>query len=225
MKIFILTILMGAILGSASYSTTLADTSVGVGFSASNFATDRGLAVRDDSLGYSLNLTAPAADGNLSIGLGLYDTDGSSEDTDFSIAYSKGIEVFGQKFGASASFSGFDSVFGDREEIAIGLTYKLALIDTSVSVWHDLDNEWYGVELGASTSIATPIKDLSVTPFITLNLADEYSAIEAGLKATYPISDKLSASAKASYNNNNFEGSSFEVNNEWIIGAGVGFKF
>ena len=89
MKIFILTILMGAILGSASYSTTLADTSVGVGFSASNFATDRGLAVRDDSLGYSLNLTAPAADGNLSIGLGLYDTDGSSEDTDFSIAYSK----------------------------------------------------------------------------------------------------------------------------------------
>ena len=110
-------------------------------------------------------------------------------------------------------------------KIAIGLTYKLALIDTSVSVWHDLDNEWYGVELGASTSIATPIKDLSVTPFITLNLADEYSAIEAGLKATYPISDKLSASAKASYNNNNFEGSSFEVNNEWIIGAGVGFKF
>ena len=225
MKRFILTILMGAILGSAAYSTTLADTSVGVGFSASNFATDRGLAVRDDSLGYSLNLTAPAAGGNLSLGLGLYDTDGSSEDTDFSIAYSKGIEVFGQKVGASASFSGFDSVFGDREEIAIGLTYKLALIDASASVWHDLDNEWYGVELGASTSFTTPIEDLSVTPFITLNLADEYTAIEAGLKASYPINDRLSASAKISYNNNDFEGSSFEVNDEWIIGAGVGFKF
>jgi hypothetical protein len=225
MKKFILTLLMGAILGSAAYSTTLADASVDVGFSASNFTTDRGLAVREDSLGYSLDLTAPLAGGDLSIGLGLYDTDGDSEDTDFSIAYSKGIDVFGQKFDATASFAGFDSVFGDREEIAIGLAYKISLIDASASVWHDLDNEWYGVELGASTSVATPINDLIVVPFIAVNLVDEYTAIEAGLKASYPISDQLSASAKLSYNNNDFEGSSFEVEDEWIIGAGIGYKF
>ena len=57
-----------------------------------------------------------------------------------------------------------------------------------------------------------------------MNLVDEYTAIEAGLKASYPVTDQISASLKASYNNNDFDGSSFEVEDEWIIGAGIGYK-
>ena len=225
MKKFILTLLLVAIFGGAAFGTTLADSSVGVGFSASNFETSRGLAVREDAFGYSLNLTAPVNGGDLSFGVGLYDIDGDSEDSDYSISYTRGIELFGQKLGAKASFSGFDSTFGDRDEIAVGLLYKYSIVDAELAVWHDFDNDWYGVEIGASTSVETPISDLTVTPFVTLNLVDEYTAIEAGLKASYPVTDQISASLKASYNNNDFDGSSFEVEDEWIIGAGIGYKF
>ena len=91
MKKFILTLLLGAIFGGAAFGTTLADSSVGVGFSASNFETSRGLAVREDAFGYSLNLTAPVSGGDLSFGVGLYDIDGDSEDSDYSISYTRGI--------------------------------------------------------------------------------------------------------------------------------------
>lgn len=225
MKKFILTLLLGAIFGSASFATTIADSSVGVGFSAYNFETSRGLAAREDALGYSLDLTAPVNGGDLTFNVGLYDIDGDSEDSDYSITYTKGIELFGQKLGATASFSGLDSTFGDRDEIAVGLLYEYSLLDTSLAVWHDLDNEWYGVEIGASSTFETPISNLAITPFITLNLVDEYTAIEAGLKAGCAITDQLSATAKLSYNNNDFEGSSFEVEDEWIIGAGLKFDF
>ena len=77
----------------------------------------------------------------------------------------KALNYFGQKLGATASFSGLDSTFGDRDEIAVGLSYKYSLLDTSWAVWHDLDNEWYGVEIGASSTFETPISSLSVTPF------------------------------------------------------------
>ena len=87
------------------------------------------------------------------------------------------------------------------------------------------NNEWYGVELGASYDIETPVAGLIATPFATVNIADEYSAVEVGVKATYKVSDQLSVGAKASYNTNDFDGTSFDVDNEWIIGAGASFKF
>ena len=52
-----------------------------------------------------------------------------------------------------------------------------------------------------------------------------HSAVEVGVKAGYAVSDQLSISAKASFNNNDFEGSSLEVDKEWIFGAGATFKF
>ena len=78
MKKFILTLLLGAIFGGASFATTIADSSVGVGFSAYNFETSRGLAAREDALGYSLDLTAPVNGGDLTFNVGLYDIDGDS---------------------------------------------------------------------------------------------------------------------------------------------------
>ena len=221
----LLTILGIAFSNAGTQATTLAD-NIGVsgGISVSNFTTDRGLAVRDDSFDYTLSLAAPLAGGDFSVGLGLADTD---DDTDgsYSVSYSKPIEIAGQKFGAKASFSGLDSVFGDREEVAVGLTCGYSLFDASAAVWHELENEWFGVELGISRAVITPVNDLIATPFLTVNLADEYTAIEAGVKASYPISDQLSVSAKLSYNNNDFDNSSFNVEDEWVIGAGLKFDF
>jgi len=221
----LLTLMGIAFSGTNLYATTLAD-NIGVsgGISVSNFTTDRGLATREDSLDYSLSLTAPLADGDFSIGLGLADADNDT-DGSFSVSYSKPVEILGQKLGAKASFSGVDSVFGDREEVALGLTCGLGLIDASAAVWHELENEWFGVELGASRSFITPVNDLLVTPFVTVNLADEYTALEAGLKAGYPISDQLSVTAKLSYNNNDFDNSAYKVEDEWIVGAGLSFDF
>jgi len=211
--------------GAKSNATTLAD-NIGVsgGISVSNFTTDRGLAVREDSFDYSLSLTAPLAGGDFSIGLGLADAD---DDTDgsYSVSYSRPIEIAGQKLGAKASFSGLDSAFGDREEVAVGLTYGYSLFDASAAVWHELENDWFGVELGISRAVGTPVNDLIATPFLTVNLADEYTAVEAGVRASYPISDKLSVSAKLSYNNNDFDNSAFTVEDEWIVGAGLKFDF
>ena len=173
----LLTTLGIAFSSANSHATTLAD-NIGVsgGISVSNFTTDRGLATREDSFDYSLSLTAPLAGGDFSIGLGLADAD---DDTDgsYSVSYSKPIEIAGQKLGAKASFSGLDSVFGDREEVAVGLTYGYSLFDASAAVWHELENDWFGVELGISRAVGTPVNDLVATPFLTVNLADEYTAI------------------------------------------------
>ena len=170
----LLTALGVAYSGADSYATTLADDiDVSAGVSVSNFTTDRGLATREDSFGYSLTLGAPLSAGHLSFGVDLNDVDGDFEQ-DFAVTYSREIDLLGQKVGAA---------------------------------------------------IAVPVDDLTVAPFATINLADEYSAIEAGIKAGYKVSDQLSVSAKISYNNNDFDGSSFGVENEWIAGAGLKFDF
>ena len=221
----LLTALGVAYSGADSYATTLADDiDVSAGVSVSNFTTDRGLATREDSFGYSLTLGAPLSAGHLSFGVDLNDVDGDFEQ-DFAVTYSREIDLLGQKVGAAISFAGTDSSFGDREEIAAGIKYSHSLVDVDAAVWHEIENDWFGVEIGLSRAIAVPVDDLTVTPFATVNLADEYSAIEAGIKAGYKVSDQLSVSAKISYNNNDFDGSSFGVEDEWIAGAGLKFDF
>lgn len=224
-KLILKTLLMGAVMISAVNATTLAENvDVSAGVSVTNFTTDRGLATRDDSFGYSLSLGAPLSDGTLSFGVDLNDLDGDFEQ-DFAITYGREISVFGQTFGAILSFAGTDSSFGDREEISAGVKYATPFGDVTTTVWNELENDWFGVEIGVSRDIASPVDNLTLTPFATVNLADEYKALEVGLKAGYAVSDQLSLSTKLSYNNNDFEGSSFEVDNEWIVGAGLNFKF
>ena len=221
----LLTALGVAYSGADSYATTLADNvDVSAGVSVSNFTTDRGLATREDSFGYSLILGAPLSDGNLSFGVDLNDVDGDFEQ-DFAVTYSREINILGQKLGAALSFAGTDSSFGDREEIAAGVKYSNSLVDVDAAVWHETENDWFGVEIGISRGIEVPVDGLTVTPFATVNLADEYSSIEAGVKAGYKLSDQLGISAKLSYNNNDFDGSPFSVEDEWIIGAGLKFDF
>ena len=220
----LMTVLGAAFSIAGSEATTLADNlKVEAGASISNFTTDRGLAPREDSLGASILLGAPVGGGTFAFDFGLSDTDDGGE-LDFSASYAKGISLLGQNFDLTAGISSVESVFGDREEVFVGLGYTW-VADLTATVWHEDNNEWYGVELGASYDIETPVAGLIATPFATVNIADEYSAVEVGVKATYKVSDQLSVGAKASYNNNDFDGSSFDVDNEWIIGAGASFKF
>ena len=222
---FSLMTLLGVALSNAgSEATTLADTlSVEAGASISNFTTHRGLGVREDSLGGTASLSAPLGGGLLAYDWALSDTDDGGE-LDFSLSYSRGASLLGHDFGLIAGIGSVESSFGDREEIFAGLSYTW-IADLTATVWHETENDWLGVELGASYDIATPVENLTFSPFALVNLADEYTSVEVGVKAGYAITDQLSVSAKASFNNNDFEGSSFEVDEEWVVGAGVSYKF
>ena len=220
----LMTMLGVAFSTAGSEATTLADDlTVKAGGSISNFTTHRGLATREDSIGGFATLGAPLGGGLLAYDWSLNDTDDGGE-LDFALSYSRGASLLGHDFGFTAGFGSVESTFGDREEIFAGLSYTW-LADLTATVWHETENDWVGVELGASYDIATPVENLTVSPFASVNLADEYTAVELGVKAGYAVTDQLSISAKASFNNNDFEGSSFEVDNEWIFGAGATFKF
>jgi hypothetical protein len=223
-KLILTTLLMGAVMIGAVKATTLADTlGVEAGASISNFSTHRGLAVRDDSIGGVASLSAPLGGGTLAYDWALSDTDNGGE-LDFSLSYSRGASLLGQDFGLIAGIGSVESILGDRDEIFAGLSYGW-LVDLTATVWHETENDWTGVELGASYDISTAVENLTLSPFALVNLADEYTAVELGVKAGYAITDQLSVSAKASFNNNDFEGSSFEVDEEWVVGAGVSYKF
>ena len=215
---------MGAVMIGAVKATTLADTlGVEAGASISNFTTHRGLATRDDSIGGVASLSAPLGGGVLAYDWALSDTDNGGE-LDFSLSYSRGASLLGHDFGLIAGIGSVESTLGDREEIFAGLSYTW-LADLTATVWHETERDWLGVELGASYDITTPVENLTLSPFALVNLTDEYTAVELGVKAGYAVTDQLSISAKASFNNNDFEGTSFEVDEEWIVGAGVSYKF
>ena len=168
----LMTVLGAAFSIAGSEATTLADNlKVEAGASISNFTTDRGLATREDSLGASILLGAPVGGGTFAFDFGLSDTDDGGE-LDFSASYAKGISLLGQNFDLTAGISSVESVFGDREEVFVGLGYTW-VADLTATVWHEDNNEWYGVELGASYDIETPVAGLVATPFATVNIADD----------------------------------------------------
>ena len=222
---FSLMTMLGVALSSAdSKAATLADISVEAGASISNTTTHRGLLTRDDSFGGAASLSVPLGGGAMSYNWALSDTDVAGGELDYSLSYSHGASLLGQNFGLTAGISSVESSFGDRDEIFAGLSYTWGA-DFTATGGHETENDWTGVELGASYNVATPIENLSLSPFALVNLADEYTSVELGVKAGYNISDQLSLSAKVSYNDNDFDGSSFKVDEEWIVGAGVSYKF
>ena len=209
---------------AGSQATTLAtDLSVEGGASISNFSTDRGLATREDSIGASVALTTPLSLGHLSFGASLFDTDGGGE-MDFGASYSIDSNLFGQKVGLTAALKDTESVFGDREEFSLtaDCTY---IADFSVGLWYEDNNDWLGVELGVSYDFKTPVENLTLSPFVTANIAEEYEALELGVKANYVLTEDVSIIGKVSFNNNNLEDSSLEVDKEWVVGAGLSYKF
>ena len=209
---------------AGSQATTLAtDLSVEGGASISNFSTHRGLATREDSIGGSLALSTAVGGGDLSFGASLFDTDGGGE-MDFGASYSLGVDLFGQNIGLTAALKDTESIFGDREELSLTASYTY-IADLSVGVWYEDNNDLFGVELGVSYDFKTPVENLTLSPFVTVNFAEEYEALELGVKADYVLTEDVSIIGKVSFNNNTFEGSSFEVDEEWVVGAGLSYKF
>ena len=219
-----MTMLGIALSNAGSQATTLAtDLSVEGGASISNFSTHRGLATREDSIGGSLALSTAVGGGDLSFGASLFDTDGGGE-MDFGASYSLGVDLFGQNIGLTAALKDTESIFGDREELSLTASYTY-IADLSVGVWYEDNNDLFGVELGVSYDFKTPVENLTLSPFVTVNFAEEYEALELGVKADYVLTEDVSIIGKVSFNNNTFEGSSFEVDEEWVVGAGLSYKF
>ena len=210
--LFSLTTMLGIAFSIAgSQATTLAtDLSVEGGASISNFSTDRGLATAFGG-------------GDLSFGASLFDTDGGGE-MDFGASYSLGVDLFGQNIGLTAALKDTESIFGDREELSLTASYTY-IADLSVGVWYEDNNDWFGVELGVSYDFKTPVENLTLSPFVTVNFAEEYEALELGVKADYVLTEDVSIIGKVSFNNNTLEGSSLEVDEEWVVGAGLSYKF
>ena len=223
MKKLILTLLGASIISAASATTVATDLSVEGGASISNFSTDRGLATREDSIGVSLALSTALGGGDLSFGASLFDTDGGGE-MDFGASYGLGVDLFGQNIGLTAALKDTESVFGDREELSLTANYTY-IADLSVGVWYEDNNDWFGVELGVSYDFKTPVENLTLSPFVTANIAEEYEALELGVKANYVLTEDVSIIGKVSFNNNNLEDSSLEVDKEWVVGAGLSYKF
>ena len=199
----LMTMLGIALSNAGSQATTLAtDLSVEGGASISNFSTHRGLATREDSIGGSLALSTAVGRGDLSFGASL----------------------FGQNIGLTAALKDTESIFGDREELSLTASYTY-IADLSVGVWYEDNNDLFGVELGVSYDFKTPVENLTLSPFVTVNFAEEYEALELGVKADYVLTEDVSIIGKVSFNNNTFEGSSFEVDEEWVVGAGLSYKF
>ena len=220
----LMTMLGIALSNAGSQATTLAtDLSVDGGASISNFSTHRGLATREDSIGGSLALSTAVGGGDLSFGASLFDTDGGGE-MDFGASYSLGVDLFGQNIGLTAALKDTESIFGDREELSLTASYTY-IADLSVGVWYEDNNDLFGVELGVSYDFKTPVENLTLSPFVTVNFAEEYEALELGVKADYVLTEDVSIIGKVSFNNNTFEGSSFEVDEEWVVGAGLSYKF
>ena len=220
----LMTMLGIALSNAGSQATTLAtDLSVEGGASISNFSTHRGLATREDSIGGSLALSTAVGGGDLSFGASLFDTDGGGE-MDFGASYSLGVDLFGQNIGLTAALKDTESIFGDREELSLTASYTY-IADLSFGVWYEDNNDLFGVDLGVSYDFKTPVENLTLSPFVTVNFAEEYEALELGVKADYVLTEDVSIIWKVSFNNNTFEGSSFEVDEEWVVGAGLSYKF
>ena len=228
-KLILTTLLMGAAMVGAVKATTLADVSVEGGVSYSTLSTSGGVGIRDDAFSYSLTLSAPVkAGGTASVGIDIFDVDEGYEQ-DISLAYSRGDTLLGQDLGAEFYFQRIDSSFGGWDEVGVGLTYSHTLADLTATAWHEVgggSGGSYGVEFILSRDIATPVEGLVLTPFVGLNLADEYTALEAGLAAAYKITEGASVFVKGAYNDNDLDSSSaYSLDNEWSVGAGVSYKF
>ena len=228
-KLILTTLLMGAAMVGAVKASTLADVSVEGGVSYSTLSTSGGVGIRDDAFSYSLTLSAPVkAGGTASVGIDIFDVDEGYEQ-DISLSYSRGVSLLGQDLEADFYFQRIDSSFGGWDEVGASLTYSHALADLTTTVWHEVgggSGGAYGVEFILSRDIDTPVDGLVLTPFVGVNLADEYTAFEAGLAASYEITEAASVFVKGGYNNHDLDSSSaYSLDNEWSIGAGVSYKF
>jgi len=225
MSKIILTLLLGAVFGGAVKATTLAEVSAEGGVSFSNLSTSNGLAVREDTTNYSLTLGTPVADGDLSVGIALAEGDGNT-DTDISVSWGRPVNLLGQDLAGVASFEKIESIYGGWEQLGLGLKYSDALADFTVSVWHQLGSSAsYGAEATVSKDLGILIDNLTATPFVTANFANDYNSVELGVSLGYDIGNGVSIGVKGAYFHNDADGSLYDLDHDWGVSAGFSYKF
>ena len=225
--LFSLVTMLGVTIGNAGISAVdLAENiSVDASVSYSNLSTSGGLAVREDSLGYSVLLGTSFEGGVASVGVDIYDADGGT-DTDLSISWARPVTVLGQSLEAEIYLQQIESSYGGWEEAGLGLTYSNEWADVTATFWHELGTDAsYGVEITVSRDFAVPVENLTVSPFVAVNIANDYNAVEVGVSADYDFGNNVSVGAKVSYNHNDVDGSAYSLDNDWVVGAGFNYKF
>jgi hypothetical protein len=224
-KLILTTLMMGAAMFGAVNATTLAEVSAEGSISFSNLSTSNGLAVREDTTNYSLMLGTSVADGNLAVGIGLAEGDGNT-DTDVLVSWGRPVNILGQDLAGVASFKKIESAYGGWEQLGLGLTYSDAIADLTVTTWHQLGSSAsYGAEVTLSKDLELLVDNLTTTPFVTANFANDYNSLEVGVALGYDIGNGLSIGAKASYLHNDADGTLYELDHDWGVSAGLSYKF
>lgn len=224
-KTILTTLIMGATMFGAVKATNIADVSAEAGISFSNLSVRNGLAVREDTANYSLLLGTAVADGDLSVGIGLFEGDGNT-DTDILVSWGRSVNLLGQDFAGLVSFRKIESSYGGWEQLGLGLTYTDSIADFTVNAWHQLGSSAsYGAELTVSKDFGLLIDNLTFTPFASANFANDYNAVELGVSVGYDFGNGLSIGAEASYLNNDAEGTLYDLDHDWGVSAGLSYKF
>ena len=219
--------MLGVAVGSAGVTATslFGNLSSEVSVSYNNLSTSGGLGIRDESVAYSLATSIPLEGADVHLALDLHDVDGGWE-RDWSVAFSRPVEVFGQKLGLEVFYNNVDSSFGPWDEVGVAAVFDGGFADVTASFWKELgSNAPYGVELIVSRDFDTPVENLTLTPFVAVNVAEEYNGVEAGVSATYDWNG-VSVFLKGSYNHNDLDGSDpYSLDHDWHFGGGVSYKF
>jgi hypothetical protein len=224
-KTILTTLIVGATMFGAVKATNIADVSAEGGVSFSNLSTRNGLAVREDTTNYSLLLGTAVGDGDLSVGIGLAEGSGNT-DTDILVSWGRSVNLLGQDFAGLASFKKIESSYGSWEQLGLGLTYTESIADFTVNAWHQLGSSAsYGAELIISKDLGLLIDNLTLTPFASANFANDYNAVELGISVDYDFGNGLSMGGKASYLNNDAEGTLYDLDHDWGVSAGLSYKF
>ena len=216
--------MLGVAICNADSHASLSDVSVEAGISYSSASTSGGLAVRDDSVSASILLGAPFSGGVASVGVDLHRADGDTE-ADLMVAWDVPVTILNQDLDAEVYFQKIDSSYGGWEEVGVGFSHDFDWAEVGVSFWHELGNTAYGVELTASREFSTPIEGLTVNPFVAVNFADSYNAVEVGVVAEYQLTEDASFSAKVSFNDNDADGTAYSLEKDWVVGAGFSYSF
>ena len=148
-KTILTTLIMGATMFGAVKATNIADVSAEAGISFSNLSVRNGLAVRQDTANYSLLLGTALADGNLSVGIGLFEGDGNT-DTDILVSWGRSVNLLGQDFAGVASFRKIESSYG--AELTVSKDFGLLIDNLTFTPFASANfaNDYNAVELGVS---------------------------------------------------------------------------
>ena len=223
--ISLITMLGVAICNAGSHAALTDSISVEAGISYNNVSTSGGLATRGDSTSASILLGSPLSGGVASVGVDLHRAGGETE-ADVNIAWGVPLTLFNVTLDTEVYFQKIDSSYGGWEEVGIGAAYGFDWVEVGATLWHELgSNAGYGIELTASREFATPVDGLTVSPFIAVNFADSYDAIEVGVSADYQLTEDVVVSAKASFNDNDADGTDYSLSKDWVVGASLTYSF